>query len=122
MFFVVLLNSFGIKRLAEYNKYASMIKFLLPIIAIFALLYHASSMSQVSLNLGDKEGWLDIFKALQLEEWYLLSQFSEWIDAAGEVTNPQRNIPIAILGAVFIGFVLYFMLQFSFLAAIPKLI
>ena len=39
---------------------------------------------------------------------------------AGEVKNPQRNIPIAILGAVLIGFVLYFMLQLSFLVAIPK--
>ncbi len=38
---------------------------------------------------------------------------------AGEVINPQRNIPIAILGAVLIGFVLYFLLQFSFLAAVP---
>ncbi len=38
---------------------------------------------------------------------------------AGEVKNPQRNIPIAILGAVGIGFTLYFLLQFSFLVAMP---
>nr|WP_244916700.1 hypothetical protein [Legionella quateirensis] len=39
---------------------------------------------------------------------------------AGEVKNPQRNIPIAILGAVLIGFLLYFMLQLSFIAAMPQ--
>jgi hypothetical protein len=39
---------------------------------------------------------------------YLL--FQNGLMLGGEVKNPQRNIPITILGAVLIGFVLYFML------------
>ena len=40
--------------------------------------------------------------------------------AAFQKKNPQKNIPIAILGAVLVGFILYFMLQLSFLMAVPQ--
>ena len=53
---------------------------------------------------------------------FAFTGFQNGLMLAGEVKNPQRNIPIAILGAVLIGFVLYFMLQFSFIAAIPHTI
>ena len=49
----------------------------------------------------------------------MTSSFQNGLMLAGEVVNPQRNIPIAILGAILVGFVLYFMLQWSFLAAVP---
>ena len=39
---------------------------------------------------------------------------------AGVVKNPQKSIPIAILGAVLVGFILYFILQLSFLMAVPQ--
>ncbi|CEK11714.1 APC family permease [Legionella hackeliae] len=121
MLFVVLLNSYGIKLLAECNKFASIIKFLVPSIAIVALLSSTSSMSNISLNLTTKEAWVQIFTALSAGGVaFAFTGFQNGLMLAGEVQNPQRNIPIAILGAVLVGFVLYFMLQLSFLAAIPQ--
>lgn len=121
MLFVVLLNSYGIKMLAECNKIASIIKFLVPSIAIVSLLYTAPSMSNIQLNLTSKEAWVQIFTALSAGGVaFAFTGFQNGLMLAGEVQNPQRNIPIAILGAVLIGFVLYFMLQLSFLAAIPQ--
>lgn len=121
MFFVVILNSYGIKILAECNKYASIIKFILPSIAIFALLQQSSSFANVSLHLSDKESWVQIFSALSAGGVaFAFTGFQNGLILAGEVKNPQRNIPIAILGAVLIGFVLYFMLQLSFIAAMPQ--
>lgn len=121
MFFVVILNSYGIKLLAECNKYASIIKFILPSIAIVALLQCAPSMSNISIHLSDKESWVQIFTALSAGGVaFAFTGFQNGLMLAGEVKNPQRNIPIAILGAVLIGFILYFMLQLSFLAAIPQ--
>ncbi|KTD35932.1 Amino acid permease family protein [Legionella nautarum] len=121
MLFVVLVNSYGIKMLAECNKIASIIKFLVPSIAIVALLYTAPSMSNIQLNLTDKNSWVQIFTALSAGGIaFAFTGFQNGLMLAGEVQNPQRNIPIAILGAVLIGFVLYFMLQLSFLAAIPQ--
>lgn len=121
MLFVVILNSYGIKMLAECNKYASIIKFALPTVAIVALLNYAPNLSNISLHLSDKESWVNIFTALSAGGIaFAFTGFQNGLILAGEVKNPQRNIPIAILGAVIIGFVLYFMLQFSFIAAMPQ--
>lgn len=121
MLFVVLLNSYGIKLLAECNKYASIIKFILPTIAIIAFLHVAPSMSNVSLHLSDKDSWISIFAALsEGGVVFAFTGFQNGLVLAGEVKNPQRSIPIAILGAVLIGFILYFLLQLSFIAAIPE--
>lgn len=118
---VVLLNSFGIKMLSECNKYASIIKFAIPTVAIVSLLHSAPSFSNLSLSLNHREAWEQIFSALSIGGVaFAFTGFQNGLILAGEVKNPQRNIPIAILGAVAIGFILYFMLQLSFIAAIPK--
>lgn len=121
MLFVVFLNSYGIKLLAECNKFASIIKFLVPGLAIVALLSSAPSMGNINIQLSTKEAWIQIFTALSASGIaFAFTGFQNGLMLAGEVQNPQKNIPIAILGAVLVGFVLYFMLQLSFLAAIPK--
>jgi amino acid transporter len=121
MLFVVILNSYGIKLLAECNKYASIIKFALPSIAVVSLLAMAPNMDNVAISLNDKTSWVNIFSALSAGGVvFAFTGFQNGLILAGEVKNPQRNIPIAILGAVLIGFVLYFMLQLSFIAAVPK--
>ena len=120
MLLVVILNSYGIKFLAECNKYASIIKFLLPTIAIISFLYVAPSMNNVSITLNNQESWMKILAALsEGGVIFAFTGFQNGLILAGEVRNPQRSIPIAILGAVMIGFLLYFLLQLSFIAAIP---
>ena len=121
MFCVVILNSYGIKILAECNKYASIIKFILPSIAIIALFHRAPNLDNIRIHLSDKESWVQIFTALSAGGIaFAFTGFQNGLILAGEVKNPQRNIPIAILGAVLIGFIIYFLLQFSFIAAIPQ--
>lgn len=121
MLCVVILNSFGIKMLAECNKFASIIKFIIPMIAIASLLSISPSLQNISLHVSDKADWVQIFSALSVGGVaFAFTGFQNGLMLAGEVQNPQRNIPIAILGAVLIGFVLYFLLQLSFLAAVPS--
>lgn len=120
MSFVVLINTYGIKLLAECNKYTSLIKFILPSVAIIALIHTAPTFANIHISLTSKLDWEQIFSALSVGGVaFAFTGFQNGLMLAGEVKNPQRNIPIAILGAVFIGFVLYFMLQFSFLVAVP---
>ena len=120
---VVLLNTFGIKLLAECNKYACIIKFGAPALVIISFLYsgHSNHTHNIHLNLSSKDHWQAIFSALSAGGVaFAFTGFQNGLILAGEVKNPQRNIPIAILGAVLIGFILYFMLQLSFLQAMPK--
>lgn len=120
MFFVTLLNTFGIKLLAECNKYASIFKFILPSIAIGSFVYIAPNFHNLTLNLSSSKSWEQIFSALSIGGVaFAFTGFQNGLILAGEVKNPQRNIPIAILGAVFIGFLLYFLLQASFITAVP---
>jgi amino acid transporter len=44
--------------------------------------------------------------------------FRQAIDLAGETANPSRNIPIAVIGSVVIGLLLYVGLQLAFLLAV----
>lgn len=121
MLFVVLLNSYGIKLLTDCNKFASLIKFVLPSIAIIALLNNAPSFANLEINLSSPKSWEQIFSALSAGGViFAFAGFQNGLILAGEVKNPQRNIPIAILGAVLIGLVLYFMLQLSFIVAMPQ--
>ena len=121
MIFVVILNTYGIKFLAEFNKYVSLIKFILPTIAIVSLLHYAPSLNNIHLTLNSSQSWVDILSALSAGGViFAFTGFQNGLILAGEVKNPQRNIPIGILGAVLIGFILYFMLEFAFLAAVPE--
>jgi amino acid transporter len=121
MLFVVMLNTFGIKILAECNKYTSILKFLLPSVAIISLLHTTPTFGNLHLNLSHTQNWVQIFTALSAGGVvFAFTGFQNGLILSGEVKNPQRNIPIAILGAVLIGFILYFMLQLSFIAAIPQ--
>lgn len=121
MFFIVLLNSYGIKFLAECNKYASIVKFLLPSIAIVALIHVSPTLQNITLDLTNKTSWIEIFSALSAGGIaFAFTGFQNGLMLGGEVKNPQKNIPIAILGAVLVGFILYFMLQLSFLMAVPQ--
>ncbi|MBS0350535.1 MAG: APC family permease [Proteobacteria bacterium] len=121
MLVVVVLNSFGIKLLAECNKYASLIKFAVPAITIISLLSIHHDSSGLNLNLHQGATWTNIFSALALGGVaFGFTGFQNGLMLAGEVKNPQKNIPIAILGAVGVGFLLYFFLQLSFILAVPK--
>lgn len=121
MFFIVVLNSYGIKFLAECSKYASIVKFLLPSIAIVALIHVSPPLQNITLNLNSTNSWIEIFSALSAGGIaFAFTGFQNGLMLAGEVKDPQKSIPIAILGAVLVGFILYFMLQFSFLMAVPQ--
>ncbi|HVT62555.1 MAG TPA: APC family permease, partial [Legionellaceae bacterium] len=97
------------------------IKFILPTIAIITLLHHAGDLSNVSIHLSSGEDWIGVLSALSAGGVaFAFTGFQNGLILAGEVKNPQRNIPIGILGAVLIGFMLYFMLELSFIAAMPQ--
>lgn len=125
---VTLLNSMSIRLLAECGKYIAVFKFIVPILAIITLFYVASKMhspsggwSNLRLDVTHRQSWINIFSALSTGGIvFAFMGFQNGLVLAGEVRNPQRNIPIAVLGAVVVGFLLYALLQTSFLVAMPS--
>src|SRR5260363_309543 len=52
MLFVAVLNTYGVKLLAECNKYASLIKFGVPSLAVASLLYTSPSFDNIQIHLS----------------------------------------------------------------------
>lgn len=120
MFFIVVLNSFGVKLLAQFNMFVSVFKFVMPLIAMTALISVSPPMRHISIHLNDMQSWSEIFSALSVGGVvFAFNGFQNGLMMAGEVKNPQRNIPIAILGSIGLALILYFFLQWSFLVAVP---
>ena len=46
--------------------------------------------------------------------------FRQGVELAGETRNPQRNIPLTLIGSVVICGVIYILLQLAFLGAVPS--
>lgn len=118
---ITLLNNFGVKLLAECSKYAGIIKFFVPFLAVFCLLETADSMqAHIVLSLSQGQDWVNIFSALSTGGIaFAFLGFQTALMLAGEVEKPQRDIPVAVLGSIFVAFALYFSLQWGFIAAMP---
>lgn len=121
MVFIVILNLFGIKLVTQCNSFASILKYIMPTIAIVTLFTKSPVTNNIDIDLSDMHAWAQIFSALSVGGIiFAFAGFQNGLMLAGEVKNPQKDIPIAILGSIVIAFLLYFLLQWSFIISVPK--
>lgn len=123
MLLFTIVNLFGVKLLAESNNVIMIWKIAIPFLAIIVIMllaFHAS-------NFTAKGGFMpfgvqSILSAISTGGIIFAYQgFEQAIQLGGETNNPQRNIPIAVIGAMLVGVVLYILLQVAFLGALePK--
>jgi amino acid transporter len=65
-------------------------------------------------------GWKAIFGALPgASIVFAYLGFEQADQLAGEIKNPQRNLPLAIIGSILIGATIYILLQIVFIGAVP---
>src|SRR5260364_2733 len=88
MLFVAVLNTYGVKLLAECNKYASLIKFGVPSLAVASLLYTSPSFDNIQIHLSTQTDWQQIFSALSVGGVaFAFTGFQNGLMLAGEVKN-----------------------------------
>ncbi len=119
MAFFTIVNTLGVKWLAETNSIAMIWKLLIPTTTIFALLF--TSFHSGNFTAGG--GWAPygahgILAALSAGVIFAAEGFEQSIQIGGETTNPQRNIPRALLIAMIIGTVFYLLLDFAFVGSL----
>lgn len=123
-----LLNYFGVKLFSESNNIVTAIKVLIPITAIIALV--ASGFSGAggaggtgNFSAGGGFAPYGVTAALAIiATGGILFSFngaSVIITISGEVKNPRRNIPKAMVTTIVFSIALYLGLQFAFLVATP---
>ncbi|MFC9555715.1 APC family permease [Rhodococcus sp. NPDC056960] len=120
LLFFFALNAFGAKLMTESNKFVTIWKLVVPTVT-FIFMFTAFDSSNfhafggfapmgVGAVLGAVAGGGIVFA---------FSGVRQVVDFGGEVINPRRNIPIAILvGGILIPLVLFLLLQIAFIGAI----
>jgi amino acid transporter len=120
MFLFAVVNALGVRRLADTNTAIVAWKIAIPLVAIVALLVTRFHTANFSSHGGFAPyGFRGIFSAISTGGViFALQGFEQAIQIGGESANPKRNIPLAVIGAMAIGIVVYVLLQVAFLGAL----
>ncbi len=114
------INFLAMRMFSRVNAGITWWKVAIPILAIIVLLFkfHPSNFSAGGGFIPKGVTWQDIFAAIPgagIVFAYL--GFEQADQLAGEVKNPQRNLPRAIIIAILLGTAIYVMLQVVFIGA-----
>ena len=116
---MVVLNFFMIRTVLGINTWVTWWKLLIPLATAVVLISYGWYPENLDV-IAPHTGATGVFTAIATGGvFFSLFGFRQAIDLAGETDNPGRNLPIAIIGTVLIGTLIYVVLQFAFLVAIP---
>lgn len=119
-----LFNMIGVRWFARINNALVVWKIGIIVIAIIAFLsveFHPASFSNAALGGFMPMGWHGVFAAVATAGVvFSYLGFRQGVELAGETTNPQRNVPLAILGSLALCTVIYVGLQVAFIGALPE--
>ena len=115
-----IINLIGIRLLTESNNIVMIWKVAIPFLAVFVLIIISFNASNFTAAGGFSPfGIQGILSAISTGGIIFAYQgFEQAIQLGGESRNPTRNIPLAVIGAMVIGVILYCLLQVAFLGAL----
>jgi amino acid transporter len=114
------INVLGVRWLARANTPITAWKIAIPVLAIVALMvtrFHGSNFHAAGGFMPF--GFHGVFSAMATGGVIFAYQgFEQAVQLGGESANPRRNIPVAVIGAMILGVVVYILLQVAFTAAL----
>ncbi|MEZ0093125.1 APC family permease [Streptacidiphilus sp. EB129] len=116
----VAVNFLGIRLLAHTNSAATWWKIAIPLFTIFVLAithFHGSNFTSKGFAPFGAKGILEAISTSGII--FALLGFEQAIQLSGESRNPKKDIPLAVLGSVAIGAVIYILLQVVYIGALP---
>jgi amino acid transporter len=120
------INFLAMRLFTHVNSAITWWKVAIPVLTIIVLLFywHHGNFSAGGGFIPKGVGWRDIFTALPASGIvFAYLGFEQADQLAGEIKNPQKNLPRAIILAMTIGTIIYVMLQVVFIAAMkPSLL
>lgn len=120
----VLINMLGVRWFARINNTLVVWKvgiIIIAIVAFFAVQFHPGHFFAPQYGGFMPVGWHGVFSAVATAGVvFSYLGFRQGVELAGETSNPQRNVPIAILGSLALCTIIYVGLQVAFIAALPE--
>ncbi len=113
------LNYFSVKLFARANNVISVFKFVVPLTVVVVLLwfFHAGNFTAHGFAPSGFGGIAGAVSAGGIIFAYL--GLTPIVSVAGEVRDPQRTIPIALILSVVLSTIIYLLLQAAFLGSVP---
>lgn len=117
----VAVNFLAMRIFARVNNVITWWKVAVPVLAIIVLLTQWHGGNFTAAGTGFMPGGIKaLFGALPAAGIiFAYSGFEQADQLAGEIKNPGRNLPLAIIISVLIGTVIYCLLQVAFIVALP---
>lgn len=119
-----LINVVGIRWFARLNNALVWWKLFIIILVVVAFLltaYNGLNFSNATAGGFLPFGWPGVFSSIATAGIvFSYLGFRQGVELAGETRNPQRNVPIAIIGSVIITGIIYVALQVAFIGALPE--
>ncbi len=122
MFVMCILNYYGARFFSHSNNIITTIKFIVPILTVIILIgadFHSANFHNQHQGGFAPYGLHGILAALPLGGViYSFIGSNTVLQLAGETKNPQRSIPLALIGSMIFCMILYALLQAAFIGAI----
>lgn len=119
MMILCIVNAYGVAKLTKANNVITLLKFAVPLLTIVSLVAVSFHVSNFTVSGFAPMGLKAILAALPSAGIiYSFIGFNNAVILGGEVKNPQRSFPIALLGALIICIILYTLLQIVFVGAL----
>ncbi|HEX5962062.1 MAG TPA: APC family permease [Rhodanobacteraceae bacterium] len=123
MFLFSVVNVVGIRWFARLNNALVWWKLAIICIVIVAFLSADFKMDHFAHPVHGgflALGWHGVFASIATAGIvFSYLGFRQGVELAGETDNPQRNVPIAVIGSLVICGIIYVLLQIAFIGALP---
>ena len=115
-----LLNYWSVSVFGRVNTIITTFKFIVPLLTIGTLFmyYHGANLDVPPPPPGGAHGIFTSLTGAGIVFAYL--GFRQAVDFASEAKNPQRNVPLSIMIAIAVSFIIYIALQYAFMGAVPS--
>jgi amino acid transporter len=115
------INFLGVRQLAAANSAATWWKIAVPLLVIIVLAFANFDTGNLHAADGFAPGGLKAILEAVSTGGIIFSYlgFEQADQLAGEASNPKRDIPLAIIGSMVLGTIIYVALQVVFLFSLP---
>jgi amino acid transporter len=114
MIIFTVINVMGVRWLTECNKYAVYWKITIPVLTVIVFLVLAHHFDNLTSHGFMPYGLPTVFAALSSGIIFAYLGFEQAVELGAESKNPGRNIPLAVIGSMIIGVIVYLGLAIAF--------
>lgn len=121
MFVYSLINMLAVKAFAYFNNvmvWWKLAMIVLVVIVFFVAAFHGENFTSAG-GFAPYGGGAMLSAIATSGVAFAYLGFRQGVEFAGETDNPQRNVPFAVIGSIFLTMIIYVLLQISFIGGLP---